>query len=150
MRTKSFKRVFLTLMIMVVLLTAIFGSGVKKANASDTNTFDNTNVMEDLRSSQNFNIFDYPAYKSTNPEIYIMNVVEYCYSVDENNRKNYGLYLYLYNPNGIEIDTGDNVNNVQIAVSYNKDGTPNDYEKFGLKFCSKSKEQYSENLFYKF
>ena len=82
--------------------------------------------------------------------MFILNVVEYCYSFDVLRQGNYALYLYIYNPNGQNINTTDGVNKVQMAVGYNEDGTPNNYEKFDLKFCSKSEEQFYEGLFYKF
>ena len=112
--------------------------------------FDQTNVMDDLRSSKTFNVLNYPFYQSEKPEMFIINVVEYCYSFDVLRQGNYGLYLYLYNPNGRDINTDMGVNKVQMAVGYNADGSPNDYEKFDLMFCSKSEEKFYEGLFYKF
>ena len=101
-----------------------FLGGITGKAETGTLKFDETNVMDDLRSSKTFNVLSYPFYKSENPEMFIMNVVEYCYSFDIARQGNYGLYLYLYNPNGRDIDTTDGVNKVQMAVSYNADGAP--------------------------
>ena len=113
--------------------------------ADTDNSFDNVNVLEDLRSADEFNILNYPFNESK--DIKIINFVEYCYSYKSNMRDNYGLYIYIYNPKGLNLDTG-NANFVQMAVSY--DGNPKDYEKFGLKFLSKAEESNYKNLFYKF
>ena len=144
-------KVFVFMLAVFMLISSFFSMGFTTARADTRELrFDQTNVMDDLRSSKNFNILNYPFYQSLEPEMGIMNVVEYCYSFDILNQNEYGLYLYLYNPNGRKIDTSDGVNKVQMAVSYNDNGAPNGYEKFDLKFCSKSEEKYYEGLFYKF
>lgn len=83
-----------------------------------------------------------------------MNVVEYCYSFRVNMRDNYGLYLYFYNPQSLDIVTDSHANKVQMAVSYgtdkNGDTIPAAYEKFDLQFCSVSTEKNYYHLFYKF
>ncbi len=117
---------------------------------SSTVKFEETNVLDDLRSASNFNILKYPAYKSLNPEMYLMNVVEYCYSFDPAMQENYGLYLYVYNPNQMELSTAVGDNKVQMAVSYGTDGKPTAYEKFDLQYCSQSEEEYYEGIFYKY
>lgn len=117
--------------------------------------FDAANVLDDLRSStvngKPFNILNYP-FDGTglikHPEI--INVVEYCYSFKVNMQGNFGLYLYVYNPQNLDIDVTSRQNKVQLAVSYDRDGTPDDYEKFDLKFCSRSDDPNYRNLFYKF
>ena len=115
--------------------------------ADSGNSFDDTGVLEDLRSADGFNIFNYPFVDSGN--IRIINFVEYCYSYKTNMRDNYGLYVYIYNPKGLNLDTGD-ANFIQMAVSYDENGNPTDYEKFGLKFLSKAEGSNYKNLFYKF
>lgn len=110
--------------------------------------FDNTNVLEDLLSAENFDIKQYPINKSLDTFI-AQNFVEYCYSFDEKNRGNYSLYIYLYNPSLIELDTTSYDNKIQLAVGYDDEGKPNNYEKFNLTFCSVSDGDY-KRLFYKF
>ena len=115
--------------------------------ADTANSFDNTQVLDDLRSADGFNILNYPFNESK--DIKIINFVEYCYSYKSNMRDNYGLYVYIYNPKGLNLDTG-NANFIQMAVSYDENGNPKDYEKFGLKYLSKAEESNYKNLFYKF
>lgn len=114
--------------------------------------FDTTNVLDDLRSSsvggEPFDLNDYPFDESK--DIQIINFVEYCYSYKANMRGNYGLYVYVYNPKGLNLSTNSKSNKIQMAVSYDADGNPNDYAKFDLQFLSKSEESNYKNLFYKF
>ncbi len=116
--------------------------------------FENINVLDDLQSDKSFKISQYPYYKSTTPEMYVINVVEFCYSFDPDRQQNYGLYLYVYNPNRQNIDTESAQNQVSIATAYNsnpvtEDSKPTDYEFYKLQFCSASEGDY-KNLFYKF
>jgi hypothetical protein len=114
--------------------------------------FDNTDVLEDLTSStvngQPFDIKNYPFDESKDAQI--ISFVEYCYSFRANMRENYGLYLYIYNPKGLNFSTSDKDNKVQMAVSYNDEGRPDNFEKFSLQFCSKVESGNYKNLFYKF
>lgn len=150
-------------MAVILFFTAFFPFNFSQNNmvyAANTDVkFDDTNVLDDLKSStvkgKPFNLLNYP-FDSTglvkHPEI--INVVEYCYSYKVNMQSNYGLYLYFYNPQGLNIDTASKSNKVQLAVSYTKDSDendmPNGYEKFDLEFCSRAEESKYKNLFYKF
>ncbi len=119
----------------------------RSVKAENDVSFDSTNVLDDLRSADGFNILNYPFTESK--DVRIINFVEYCYSYKANMRENYGLYIYIYNPKGLNLDTG-NADFIQMAVSYDENGSPRDYEKFGLKYLSKAEESNYRNLFYKF
>lgn len=114
--------------------------------------YDNTNVLDDLKSStvngQAFNINNYPF--NENGQLKVIDFVEYCYSYRANQRTNYGLYLYIYNPQGLNLSTDSKRNKVQMAVKYNSYGDATDYVKFDLQFCNKSTDSNYKNLFYKF
>ena len=56
----------------------------------------------------------------------------------------------MYNPQGLNISTNSKSNKIQMAVSYDSEGNPNDYAKFDLLFLSKSEDSNYKNLFYKF
>ena len=94
--------------------------------------FDKTDVLQDLRSVVGFNILDYPYSGESKMEI--ISFVEYCYSYNANMRENYGLYLYLYNPMGKNLDTNSEANTIQMATAYDEEERPIDYQKFNLKF----------------
>jgi len=113
--------------------------------------FDATNVLDDLKSStvngKSFDIRNYPY--NENGALNVLNFVEFGYSYKSNLRKNYALYVYIYNPKGINISDKSKQNKIQIAVNYNAENEPTRYEKFNLIFCNKSDGDY-KNLFYKF
>lgn len=116
------------------------------------NNYDNTNVLDDLKSStvngKPFDIKDYPF--TDNSDIKIINFVEYCYSYKANMRNNYALYIYVYNPKGKNLDGNSKQNKVQIATDYNENSEPTSYTKFNLELCSKVEDGDYKNLFYKF
>ncbi|MBR4419316.1 MAG: hypothetical protein IKT32_00385, partial [Clostridia bacterium] len=109
---------------------------------------DETDVLEDLRSDENFDLNHYPFDKKG--KLTLLSFNEYCYSFYEDNSANYGLYLYVYNPQALDIVTDSALNRIQMAVSYDANGRPNDYENFTLRFCSVSNEHDYYRLFYKF
>lgn len=119
------------------------------------NTFETSNVLADLKSADNFDITDYPFDETGKQHVPgVINVVEYCYSFKSSMQDNYGLYLYFYNPQCINIVGTSNLNKVQIATKYttNAQGekVPSNYEKFDLKFCNMSTDANYFRLFYKF
>lgn len=126
------------------------------AFADDSVSFDDSNVLDDLKSStvngQSFDFLEY-AFDETK-RLQIINVVEYCYSYKANMRGNYALYVYVYNPQGVDIVDRSGQNKIQMAVSWIKsdDGTysVDRYEKFDLKFCNKSEKANYKGLFYKY
>ena len=89
-------RIYVIILAFILFITSFFSMSFMTAKADDGSlNFDKTNVMDDLRSSKNFNILSYPFYESEEPEMFILNVVEYCYSFDVLRQGNYGLYLYI-------------------------------------------------------
>lgn len=154
---KIIQKIAYTLAAVFLCVLTLFNGGILTATAAETdgNNFDETNVLDDLRSSDGFNILKYPFYDLGKKEMYVINVAEYCYSFKANMRANYGLYLYVYNPNGQNIDTASKANTVQMAVAYDSypitnESKPTAYEKFDLQFCNKAEETNYKNLFYKF
>ena len=63
---------------------------------------------------------DYPYDEDSQAQI--VNFVEYCYSYKGNMQSNYGLYVYVYNPQGLNISTNSKSNKIQMAVSYDSEG----------------------------
>lgn len=151
---KTMKLRIMTLFLIFVVAFGIVFSAMPSvayaASASEIN-FDSTNVLDDLNSStvhgEPFDITDYPYDESK--QVQVINFVEYCYSYRANQRENYGLYLYVYNPQGLNLSTDSKANKVQMAVAYDNEGNPKAYEKFHLECVSVSDGNY-RNLFYKF
>lgn len=147
-------RLLLCIVAMVMVLSMVFFpifSTVAYAAEKEVN-YDSTNVLDDLNSGavngQPFDITDFPF--NENKDIQVINFVEYCYSYKANLRDNYGLYVYIYNPKGLNLSTSNKQNKIQMAVSYDAEGNPTNYEKFALEFCSKTESGDYKNLFYKF
>lgn len=149
------KNRFLLCIIALVMVVCTFFMAVHPTVAFAAEreiSYDTTNVLDDLTSStangEPFDIIDYPFDESK--EAQVISFVEYCYSYKANLRDNYGLYIYVYNPQGLNISTNSKSNKIQMATSYDSEGNPNDYQKFNLEFCSKVEDGDYKNLFYKF
>ena len=114
---------------------------------AESESFKNTNVLDDLRSAkingQAFDIKNYPFNEQGN--LKIIQVIEYCYSYKKNKQSNYGLYFYVYNPQGLTLSETSGQNKVQIAV-----GDEVNYTKYVLEYCNKSSEAAYRGLFYKY
>lgn len=141
---KVLKSSILLVLILLMFCTSFTMYGARASEVE--NALDYTNVLDDLRSAENFNDEDYPVDKTDN-SIKLLNVVEWAYN-ESGASENYAIYLYLYNPSLKAFDAWSESNKAQIAVSYtNKvngkvtmDSMPSDYEKFNLKFCSASSD----------
>ena len=120
--------------------------------AENENSFETSSVLEDLQSAKvNGQPFDLTLYPfDENKEIQIVSFIEYCYSYRASQRKDYGLYVYIYNPKGLNIDSKSKQNKIQMASSYDKTGLPNSYTKYSLKFCNRVESGDYKHLFYKF
>lgn len=147
MKAKRFAAFSAAFMILFSVFLSPLPAKGKRSYAAETN-FENTNVLADLQSIEGFSLAQYPYYESAKPEMRIIDFVEYCYDYRDNMRDNYGLYCYVYNPNGQNIVTDSEKNKVQIAVAYDSDPITEKsnaltYEKFDLQFCSVSEAQAS-------
>ena len=148
---KTFKKIFIRIICIIFsLLTVLSSANVFNARAAiDTpNKLDSSDVLSDLRSDPKFNINAYSF--NENGELSLISFNEYCYSFYANLQANYGLYVYIYNPQCLNIVQNSVLNKIQIAVAYDENGNPTDYEKFRLQFCSVSTEPDYYRLFYKF
>lgn len=137
---------FITAIIFIIALLPIGGGNIALAQINIKNAYEDSNVLSDLQSSKDFNLSEYPYDENLSARC--INFAEFCYAVNKSDRKDYGLYLYIYNPSGKQIrDSG--LNKAQLAVLYNTDGKAIDYDKFTLKLCSYSEGEQAYK-FYKF
>ena len=114
---KFFKRV----LALVGALFMAFGCCLAAVNvqpvyayAATENAFDKTSVNDDLSA---LDWLSYPVNPFGSPSL--MNFVEYCYTDDVANNKDYALYLYVYNPAKLSFSLKGNV--VNMAVAYDGD-----------------------------
>lgn len=111
------------------------------ANAADVikvENFASQSVTEDL---SDMDLSVYPVNDKGLPQV--IRCQEFCYSENTEIAKNYGLYLYIYNPTARTLTNQCCVN---MAVSYNQSGNPSSYENVQLEICNFSEDK----LFYKF
>lgn len=102
--------------------------------------YDNTTIENDLGAEF---ISDYP--KQLTGDCEIIYFMEYAYTEKPDLSKNYGLYVYVYNPTGKAISILNDVNSVNILIGNGKanDGRP---DKMYLEYLDKTED----NLIYKF
>lgn len=156
---KIFKR-FAAFMLFFALLFGMCAGGVSARVYADTGgelNYDNTNVLDDLKSAtangDPFDLSAYPRNPFGTPQV--VTFAEYCYSQYENGNGNYALYVYVYNPALTEFSFLSQRNKIEISSGFyaageeGQIGSVKDYAKFPLKFCNASTGDY-ENRFLKF
>lgn len=136
----------------LTLLTVVAGSfpaTISVLAEENVAKYEQTNVLEDLKGStingKEFSMLDYSfnAFKETQ----VISFVEYCYSFYENLQDNYGLYVYVHNPKGLNYIANSSLNQIQLSYGLNANQS---YAKYPLKFLNCSTETDYEGLFYKF
>lgn len=135
---------------LLCVVTVICGQFNLSAFADTVNgtraAYENTNVWDNLQGStlggNAFNIEDYPHKENGKPQI--ISFVEFCYSYYSDKQSDYGLYVYVYNPQDLAFDTNTERNKIQF-----KYGTAN-YNTYSLEFLNYSKATGYEGRFYKF
>lgn len=122
--------------------------------------FDMTDPLDDLESSENFNLAQYmwdTEGKTSKP--CIVNFVEWCYSPFKTG--DYALYVYFYNPARLQISRDSISNRIQMASAYTdengeptgiitRDSIPSDYDTYQLIHCGASQKTNYEGMFHKF
>ncbi len=151
-RKQIIKRISVLFVLIAVVIMSVFGGGFTASTvyaASNDVSFDDTYVMDDLESmtinGKAFDITDYGFDESRSTNIIMF--VEYCYSYYANQQGNYGLYVYVWNPKGLNIDVNSSLN--MITLGFDSDYSES-YTKYHLEFLSMCEETNYVGLFYKF
>lgn len=160
MAKKAAERVFVLFLLAVLVFCMYAGGKIPSRVYADTGgelNYDNTNVLDDLKSAtvngQPFDLSAYPRNPFGSPQV--ITFAEYCYSQYENGNGNYALYIYVYNPALTEFSLISQRNKIELSSDFfyaGEEGTVGsvkDYTKFPLKFCNASTGEY-ENRFLKF
>ncbi len=128
----------------LLLFSAGFGNGY--ARADEAAAYDNTDVLDDLEGAiiegKPFNLSDYDFDDSKN--LTVISFAEYCYSYDPDNLNDYALYIYVYNPQGLDITDNTTFNYIQMSC------TGTNYTKYPLQLLSRSTRAGYGSMFYKF
>ncbi|MDE6201546.1 MAG: hypothetical protein K2M47_06705 [Clostridiales bacterium] len=145
------KILLIVLVSIIAVMTAISGIFTRSVYA-DTDidvvaAFEKQDAMVDLQNStiggNAFNIDDYPYRADGKPQI--ISFVEFGYSLYADKQSDFGLYVYVYNPQDKAIDTNTERNRIQFTYGNNAA-----YLKPTLKFLNYSKQVGYEGRFYKF
>ena len=132
----SFNKLLTVSFLAVLLLAVALPFSVIFASESDVYSFDKTSIYDDLKDStihdKPFNIEDYPLNPNGTPEL--LAFTEFAFTLKYEYQKYYGLYIYLYYPQGnLVID--EDVHDIKMACKY-KDNEPVDWCHYPLKFLS--------------
>ncbi len=148
-KNSSLKTCFFIFILVLAIIAVLPTSSTAVADAligeSTTVSLRDTNVLDDLMSSTDidgnrFDVNDYPDDEFGTLEL--ITFVEYCYSADVQNNDQYGLYLYIYNPQARKINYNSKQNKITMAVDFDDKGNAIAFEKFNLQFVNASPEPY--------
>ncbi len=143
------KTFILYLLFFIIAFTSLFGvKAIPVTRAEEikqVTNFETGSLLEELNSIDGFDVSDYPF--SNSKELSVFTVIEYCYTQKDEYKDNFGLYIYLYNPQKLQIS--ENGNRASIAISFNDKGEATRFEYFDLKYINKTTGEYN-GLFYKF
>ena len=110
--------------------------------------YENRNVWDDLQGAsydgESIDLSQYGFSERKTPEI--ISFIEFCYSPFTAKHEDYGLYVYIYNPRGLDFTQNSELNKIQFRVG----ATSDLFIKAGLQYLNKSEAAGYEGLFYKF
>lgn len=120
-----------------ILFFFLVFSGVQTVYAATTQGLDyeRSAVLDDLKlSSVNGEPFDLSQYEfNSEKPTQVLSLAEYCYAYSESGRTNFGLYVYVYNPQKRAFDFASAANRIQLA--YGKDSASG-YKKYALRLLN--------------
>lgn len=137
--------------VVIAVSALVFPTSIPLASAAETvvSAYEEQNIMQDLEGStvggKTFDVKDYPRNTFGHPQI--IHFVEFCYSYDAEKQSDFGLYVYVYNPQQVAVDTDTERNKIEISYG-SKAGK--EYSKYVLDFLNYSTETGLEGRFYKF
>lgn len=149
MITKVFQKIGIWLLTVLLCITALDERNNLCAHAeTDVRAaYESTNVLDNLNGStiggKQFDLSDYPHKENGQPQV--ISLTEFCYSYYADKQGDYGLYIYLYNPQDKAIDTQTERNKIQLTYADKPQ-----YEKYTLEFLNYSVAAGYEGRFYKF
>lgn len=142
---------FLLFAFVLVMGLLWFSHSFTIAHAStNVDSFEKSDILDDLMSAtidgKKFSLEDFKPNANGEPSILFF--AEYGYSTKSD--RDYGLYVFVYNPARIAFSMSTSQDKIQMAVKFDESGNAIQYEKFNLTFLSRTTDAGIENLFYKF
>lgn len=119
------------------------------SESSVVSAYEQRNVLDDLEGSTvDGQAFDFTKWNfDERKDTQLLTFVEFGYSYKSGNWQDFGLYIYVYNPKGLDYVTDSALN--KISLRYAGKSTSN-YYKYSLQFLNKSMRGGFEGLFYKY
>lgn len=153
-RTNKLLHLITALFIAVTFLFFSFSGGARIARAAVTPSaaFEHTNVMDDLKDAvingEPFCINDYNFDESKPTQV--LSFIEFCYSFYENMQDDFGLYIYVYNPQGLEFVYNSTLNSIEMACTSDPDDKIATYSEYSLEYLNMSTTDGYEGMFFKY
>lgn len=150
---KVFKKIFCAVisfaLAVIGTVAGIFPATMPVQAEESAVSYEQTNVLDDLTNAtingEKFSLEEYNFDEKK--ETQVISFVEYCYSFYENKQGRYGLYIYVYNPKGLEFDVESPLNKIQFTCGNSLNAS---FTKYPLNFLNCSTKSIYEGLFYKF
>ena len=122
------------ILLLILVFTMLICSFSIPSYAAESKGIDQSSVEEDLKSKYSDPVARFPI-NTYDKKIYLISFLEYGYRSGLGERSDeYGLYLYVHNPSGKDINS--DMNKVQFATSWDIDDegkvNPVDYKKYDL------------------
>ena len=117
----------------------------RRVNLTETSVMEDLKAVEEQQKGQagGFKISDYPAVPFSKKFVFLALTEDF--RIDSNAKREYGLYLYLYNPGRLTVEVTDP--QLQNALQMSVDGVDDGhFAKYSLQLVSYS----DDKLFYKF
>lgn len=146
---KHFQKITLFVLLIATLLTLFlpFASSAAESDGWAVKSIETSDVMEDLKAMKlkddkgQFTIpFDESLYPLdvADKRVELIMLYEHGYTKKDGMSKDYGVYLYLYNPSGQVVKDADNMVNMCQGVDANGNATT--YERVTIDLISASKD----------
>lgn len=146
------KTILIVILAVISSAIGIAGSNsVQRVYAAETlqTIYERQNVLDDLKGAtienEPFSLEKYNFDESK--ELQLINLAEFCYSYRQDKQKDFGLYAYVYNPQGIAFDLNNGENGINIRVGGDQSAS---YTAYKLSFINQSTQAGYEGLFLKF
>lgn len=137
--------------VVVFIFSSFVGGGAAVGYAATSTNdiqavYEQTNVLDNLDGAiiggELFDIKDYP--HNDRDKLQVITFVEFCYSYYTSKQNDYGLYVYVYNPQDLIFDTRTERNRIQLKYGNSS------YSTYPLQFLNYSTRAGYEGRFYKF
>lgn len=133
-----------------IFFSYVQSGGQNAFAATVTSTYyEQSNVLDDLEGStidgKPFSLEDYNFDKSKGTQI--LSFIEFGYSYYSNMQHDYGLYVYVYNPQRVKFVENSTLNKISLRAGGNESDS---YNKYNLEFLNHSTATGTEGLFLKY